>query len=582
MRFPSLPGRGLGVGLDMPWSGARGFGHDRQRGDLLAPSVRSFLGANSPGWAHAFFSWQPRDRAPPRLADYVAAWDDLAASLPPDLPRALHHTALNLGALDRYRRDELLAFTTALCERYQLRWINEDVGLWSLAGRPLPYPLPPLLTDEGLRSTVANVRDCQSALPVPLVLEFPGFARGVSVVHGDWHAYDFFRALAEETDAPVTLDIGHLLSYQWWRGRRGADLFDELERLPLAHCFEIHLSGCEIVGDHFVDAHHGNLLDEQLILLRQLLFRCPNLRAVTFEDPRFDESGALLPENVPSWRSLLAATRSWATGEKSVQDIAAQSRDPAHRHLGVRSAAPTPDSATPDSAKTDSASPDSATTDSVTEATLGALLYDHRARAALPTDGEFDPAELDEAAAGVRRMVRERMHRGTGGLTDWFPRTLAAWRAAHPGDDDLAELLAVFCAGSCAAGWRELPGGTIGISLEEALYRFFEAQKIGDPVIREEEFVSVAIRALAVTPRAWFVWPSSVHLAPGGCFAVTSQLILHAALAGRYHRGPVTPLVAALLSGEPADAVAKRFGIAVSETETVETALIEMKLLATL
>src|SRR2546425_438784 len=145
VRFPSLGTRGLGVGLDLPWGGACGFTSDAARGDLLAPRVRSFLVENAPGWSHAFFSWQPRDRAPPRLADYRAAWDTLAGALPSDLPRALHHTVLNLGALGPYRRHEIFEFTNALCERYGMRWINEDVGFWSLAGRPLPYPLPPLL-----------------------------------------------------------------------------------------------------------------------------------------------------------------------------------------------------------------------------------------------------------------------------------------------------------------------------------------------------------------------------------------------------------------------------------------------------
>jgi uncharacterized protein (UPF0276 family) len=182
--------------------------------------------------------------------------------------------------------------------------------LWSLAGRPLPYPLPPFLTDEGLRATIANVRQCQAALPVPLLLEFPGFARGVSLVIGDWHAYDFFRVLAEETASPVTLDVGHLLSWQWWRGRRGPALFDELERLPLDHCFEIHLSGCEIVNGRFVDAHHGRVLDEQITLLHLLLPLCPNLRAVTFEDPRFDSRGQLLPGNERSWTRIVEAL-SW-------------------------------------------------------------------------------------------------------------------------------------------------------------------------------------------------------------------------------------------------------------------------------
>jgi uncharacterized protein len=303
--------RGLGVGLDLPWDGASGFGYDPARGDTLAAPVRAFLRGGAAGWSHAFFSWQPRDRAAPRVEDYRAAWDDLAAALPADLPRALHHTALNLGALGPYRRDELLAFTRELCDRYALAWVNEDVGLWSLAGRPVPYPLPPLLTDEGLEATVANVRECQAALPVPLVLEFPGFSRGVSLVVGDWHAYDFFRALAEETDAPVTLDTAHLLSWQWWRGRRGAALYDELERLPLAHCFEIHLSGCEIAGERFVDAHHGRLLDEQFALLERLLARCPNVRAVTYEDPRFDAHGALEASNRPSWARLKELTAPW-------------------------------------------------------------------------------------------------------------------------------------------------------------------------------------------------------------------------------------------------------------------------------
>ena len=307
MRFPELKRRGLGVGLDLPWDARTGFGID-----ALAAPVRAYLAENAATWSHAFFSWQPRDRSLPALADYAPAWDDLVAVLPDRLPRALHHTALNLSALGPYQRAELFEFTNALCERYRLRWINEDVGMWSLAGRPLPYPLPPVLDARGLSAAMANVRACQRALSVPLVLEFPGFSRGVSVVLGDLHAYDFFRALAEETDAPVTLDVGHLLSWQWWCGRRGADLFDELERLPLANCFELHLSGCEIVDGRFIDAHHGCLLDEQLRLLEQLLPRCPNLHAVTYEDPRFDEHGALVPANQPSWLRLSEIVEPWA------------------------------------------------------------------------------------------------------------------------------------------------------------------------------------------------------------------------------------------------------------------------------
>jgi uncharacterized protein (UPF0276 family) len=292
-----------------------GFTSDPDRGGRVAPRVRSFFESFGAGLSHAFFSWQPRDRARIRLLEYAPAWDDLMAALPPDLPRALHQTSLDLASLGGdYRRGEIFDFTNALCERYRIAWINEDVGFWSLAGKPLPYPLPPLLDAGGLAACVRNVRACQRALVTPLLIEFPGFAAGVSLVLGDIDAYDFFRTLADETGAGVTLDLGHLLSWRWWQGHRGARLFDDLDRLPLGACFEIHLSGCAIAGERFVDAHHGVLLDEQLTLLDRLLPLCPRLRAITFEDPRIDADGALCSSNRDGWSRLAATVERWAAG----------------------------------------------------------------------------------------------------------------------------------------------------------------------------------------------------------------------------------------------------------------------------
>lgn len=152
----------------------------------------------------------------------------------------------------------------------------------------------------------------QGALRAPLVVEFPGFSAGAAVVVGRMHAYDFFRRLAEDTGSPVTLDVGHLLSYQWLLGRRGDALYDELDRLPLAHCVELHLSGCSVVRGGFVDAHHGVLLDEQFALLDRLLPRCPALRPVTYEDQRITPDGALGAECLPGYARLRATVAAWA------------------------------------------------------------------------------------------------------------------------------------------------------------------------------------------------------------------------------------------------------------------------------
>jgi uncharacterized protein (UPF0276 family) len=303
--------RQLGVGLDLSWG--KGFVFDPSRGDVAGPGVVRFLEHHARDFKHLFVSFQPRDRSELDARDYFPAYDDLFHGIGAHYPiRGLHHTALNLGAIERYDRGALLELTCALVERYDFAWVNEDVGLWSIHGKPLPYPLPPYFTQAGLEATIRNTCEVQAVLPVPLLVEFPGFSAECSLVVGRMHAYDFMRVLAEEADVAVTLDTGHLLSYQWLRGRRGAALLGDLERLPLDRCFEIHLSGCEIAGEEFLDRHHGVLLDAQLELLERLVRLCPNVRAVTYEDPIFDEAGAMASTGVGSFRALCRAAAGWS------------------------------------------------------------------------------------------------------------------------------------------------------------------------------------------------------------------------------------------------------------------------------
>jgi hypothetical protein len=50
--------------------------------------------------------------------------------------------------------------------------------------------------------------------------------------------------------------------------------------------------------------HHGVLLDAQLELLDRLLEVCPNVRAITYEDPVFDAEGCLASAAAPGFERL--------------------------------------------------------------------------------------------------------------------------------------------------------------------------------------------------------------------------------------------------------------------------------------
>src|SRR5207237_7927697 len=123
---------------------------DPARGDVAADGVARFLEGHAGDFAHLFVSWQPRDRGPLAAEGSFAAYDDLFARIGASYPvRGLHHTALNLGAVEAYDRRAVLALTAALIDRYAFAWVNEDLGLWSIHGKPLPYPLAPYPTNEG-------------------------------------------------------------------------------------------------------------------------------------------------------------------------------------------------------------------------------------------------------------------------------------------------------------------------------------------------------------------------------------------------------------------------------------------------
>ncbi|MFJ9831365.1 DUF692 family multinuclear iron-containing protein [Streptomyces sp. NPDC101169] len=303
---------GLGLGMDLVWGERIGF--EKTGSGRPTDQVAAFLRHNAPGYDYMFVAFQPIDYGPLAPERYFPAYDRLFELFGAERPRAFHHTMLNTGSPERYRRAEIADFTNALVERYGFRWVVEDLGIWSLAGRSLPYPMPPVLTEEGLKHCVAGVADWVERLRAPLSVEFPGFTEGGSFLVGDLDAFTFYDTVIRETGALATIDVGHILAYQWLTGRTGPRMFEGLDALPLDRCHEVHLSGCQIVDGRFRDLHHGVLLDEQLALLEHLLPQMPNLTGVTYEDPKFTADGQLVPKSRPNAERLFALVRSWKEG----------------------------------------------------------------------------------------------------------------------------------------------------------------------------------------------------------------------------------------------------------------------------
>jgi hypothetical protein len=184
--------------------------------------------------------------------------------------------------------------------------------------------------------------------------------------------------------------------------------------------------------------------------------------------------------------------------------------------------------------------------------------YRREFRAGAPELGALDRGVLERLAERIAREVLVRKHAGCGSLLDAYPATIGAW------PDTRLELGYAFLESAAFGRHRELPFSGRGTALEHAFFEFAEGVELGDPVLREREFLAAMIRLLLFSPRAEIELPAGIRRVEGGFFAVSErgEPALYAAVGGRFVHGALTPFLAELLApGARADAVTARHGV---------------------
>lgn len=178
----------------------------------------------------------------------------------------------------------------------------------------------------------------------------------------------------------------------------------------------------------------------------------------------------------------------------------------------------------------------------VEEALVTALLTG--VRADLP--GLRTP-DLSALSTAVISGVITRAHRGVGTLLSTFSPVFDAWDAAHPD----ADIGAAFARSPFARRWRADTHATARLCLEDAFARFAESQVLVAQDVLIHCLLAAVARALVVDPDPLFVVPDAFCGEPGRWIAMGPDLTLYAAVHGALMTGPVTPLIASLLTGVP-------------------------------
>jgi uncharacterized protein len=171
-----------------------------------------------------------------------------------DYPLVLHGVGLSIGSsdpLDRSYIEEL----KALRDRFGARWVSDHVAWSGVNGRHGHdlYPVP--FTEESLMHIARRVRQVQDVLEAPLVLENPStYLRFAGATLSE---PDFMRALVEEADAGLLLDVNNVFVNAY---NHGFDAFEYIERLPLQRVVQFHVAGHSQADGYLADTHSGEVI----------------------------------------------------------------------------------------------------------------------------------------------------------------------------------------------------------------------------------------------------------------------------------------------------------------------------------
>lgn len=164
-------------------------------------------------------------------------------------PVVLHGVSLSIGSTAPLDRAHLIQLK-ALAERIQPAWISDHLCWTGIAGRNLHDLMPLPHTEEAVHHIAARVREVQDFLGRRILLE--NVSSYVDFAHSTVPEWEFLKAVAEEADCLILLDVNNIYVNSQ---NHGFDPLTYLRAVPARRVQQIHLAGHSRNGELLIDTH---------------------------------------------------------------------------------------------------------------------------------------------------------------------------------------------------------------------------------------------------------------------------------------------------------------------------------------
>jgi uncharacterized protein (UPF0276 family) len=173
-----------------------------------------------------------------------------------DYAVVMHGVSLSIGSADPLNLDYLTSLRS-MAGRFEPAWISDHLCWTGVGGHNLHDLLPLPYTDEVVRYVAARIRRVQDFLERPILIE--NISSYMTFRVSDMDEWEFLRAVAEEADCGILLDINNVYVNAF---NHRFDPQRYIDDVPPERVIQFHLAGHSDRGTHLLDTHDHPICPE--------------------------------------------------------------------------------------------------------------------------------------------------------------------------------------------------------------------------------------------------------------------------------------------------------------------------------
>jgi len=205
-------------------------------------------------------------------------------------PMVMHGVSLSIGGTDPLDM-QYLSQLKQLVQRVEPCWISDHLCWTAQGGHNLHDLLPLPYNEDVIKHVVSRVKQVQDFLGRQILLE--NVSSYVTYQHSEMSEWEFYRAVVEEADCLMLLDINNI--YVSARNHQ-FDALSYLNAMPGHRVQQMHLAGHTDCGDYVIDTHDHPVVDPVWRLYEKALKRFGPVSTMIERDDRFPPFEELMQE----------------------------------------------------------------------------------------------------------------------------------------------------------------------------------------------------------------------------------------------------------------------------------------------